>query len=65
MTAAACSCRYPDDEIIRVVAFIGDDVIHVKAFDQGRCLRDVVGRAAGQDKTQAVAQAVHGNVQLG
>jgi hypothetical protein len=53
------------DQCIRVVAFVGDQCLRLKAFDQGSGLRAVVTLACGQDEAQRIAKRINGDMNLG
>lgn len=52
------------DQRIRIVAFVSDQHLWVKAFDQRRCLWTVVALACGQDKAQRIAQSINCDMNL-
>lgn len=53
------------DEIVGIIAFIGNQALKIKVDDQGFGLGDVVALPSGQDKAERVAQAIDTDVNFG
>ena len=53
------------DQCIRVVAFVSDQRLWLKAFNQSSGLWAVVTLACGQDQAQRVAKCINGDMNLG
>lgn len=52
------------DQRIRVVAFVSDQCLRLKAFDQRPCLWTIVTLACCQDEAQRIAQSINGDMNL-
>jgi hypothetical protein len=52
------------DQRIRVVAFVSDQCLRLKAFNQSSSLWAVVTLAGGQDEAQRIAQSINGDMNL-